>query len=327
VRKAEYDDLERIRTFLSREWPLSREYYEYFHVIDGNLMIVLGEGELSRNIYGVCGLIITNRNIKTSYQLVLLLVDKNENGFNSISLIKYITENLESTSISSCGVRPKVLVIYEMLGYTTGRMNHFYKLADKECYHVAVVKEKRIVPYQPGDKKLKLIKTFQELEQIYDFKQNANANPYKDAWCIKHRYFDSVHHTYLVYLIEDINGCANSLLVMREINVNGTKICKMVDFIGKDLDLSYIGSELDRLMKKNNYEFMDFYSVGIDSDIMSKAGFAERTPEDKNIIPHLFAPFIQTNREIYYFTNNPQGFHTYRGDCDQDRPVKEYKET
>lgn len=325
VRQANFEDLEKIRTFLSREWPLKREYYEYFHVIDGNLMFIIGEGQSSGSLYGVCGLIITNREKKTNYQLVLLMVDKNENGFNSISLIKYIIDNLESRSISSCGVRPNALVIYEMLGFKTGKMDHFYKLASKESYHVAIVNEKRIIKSQPGDKKLKYIKTFGELEKLYNFEQNKETNPYKDAWCIKHRYFDSVYHKYNVYLIKDSYNLNRSIIVMREINNNGVKICKIVDFIGNDSDIACIGGELDRLIKENNYEYMDFYSVGIEKNIMRQAGFVQRTQEDKNIIPHLFAPFIQINRDIYYFTNNPLGFHMFRGDCDQDRPVKEYK--
>lgn len=325
VRQAVYEDLENIRSFLSREWPLNREYYEYFHVIDGNLMFVIGEGQDSKKIYGVCGLIITNREMATDYQLVLLMVDKNENGFNSIALIKYITDNIDSKSISSCGVRPKALIIYEMLGYKTGKMDHFYKLKDKEHYQVAVVNEKRIIESQHGDNRLIYIKTFEELEKLYDFKRNIKCNPYKDAWCIKHRYFDSVYHEYKVFLIENSKNSHHSIIVMREINNEGVKICKIVDFIGNNNDLAGIGGELDRLIMGNDYEYMDFYSVGIANDIMRQAGFVQRTPEDNNIIPHLFAPFIQTNRDIYYFTNNPQDFHMYRGDCDQDRPVKEYK--
>jgi hypothetical protein len=325
VRQANYEDLEKIRIFLSREWPLKREYYEYFHVIDGKLMFIVGEGQSSGNLYGVCGLIITNREKETNYQLVLLMVDKNENGFNSISLIKYIVDNLESKSISSCGVRPNALVIYEMLGFKTGKMDHFYKLADKESYHVAIVNEKRIIMSQPGDKKLKHIKTFGELEKLYNFVRNKESNPYKDAWCIKHRYFDSVYHKYKVYLIEDSYNLCRSIIVMREINKDDVKICKIVDFIGDDSDIALIGDELDRLIKENNYEYMDIYSVGIAKNIMKQAGFVQRTQEDKNVIPHLFAPFIQINRDIYYFTNNPQGFHMFRGDCDQDRPVTEYK--
>lgn len=325
VRQANYEDLENIRGFLSREWPLNKEYYEYFHVIDGNLMFIIGEGQSSKKIYGVCGLIITNREKATNYQLVLLMVDKNENGFSSISLIKYISNNLGSKSISSCGVRPNALVIYEILGYKTGKMEHFYKLADKEQYRVAVINEKRIIRSQPGEMKLKLIETFEELEPVYDFEQNKNANPYKDAWCIKHRYYDSTYHKYKVYLIKKPDSVICSIIVMREINNNGTKICKIVDFIGNDNELASIGEELDRLILENEYEYIDFYSVGIKKNIMKRAGFVERTPEDKNIIPHLFAPFIQINRDIFYFTDNPQDFHMYRGDCDQDRPVKEYK--
>jgi len=321
VRQAKYEDLEKVQNFLSKEWPLNREYYEHFHVIDGEFMFVIGEGKISKKIYGTCGLIVTNREKEKDYQLVLLLVDKNNHRFNSISMIKYIAENMQAKTISSCGVRPNALIIYELLGYETGVMDHFYKLADRERYNVAVVQEKKIIKSRSGCRKLKYVKTFDELERLYDFTQNKNANPYKDAWCIKHRYFDVPHHKYKVYIIENEGEKNRSLIVMREVQVKGNKICKIVDFIGEDSDMSYIGNELDKLMNENNYEYIDLYSVGISKEIMEQAGFVLRTNEDKNIIPQLFEPFICKNKDIYYFTSNSERFHIYRGDCDQDRAV------
>ena len=51
---------------------------------------------------------------------------------------------------------------------------------------------------------------------------------------------------------------------MREIDYKGTKICKIVDFIGMDEDISEISTAIEELIHRNNYEFIDFYCIGID---------------------------------------------------------------
>lgn len=325
VREATINDLDRIQLFLKEYWDENfifvhnTEYFKYYSVVDDELLFVLGEGEASKKIYGVCGYVITNRLEKKDIQIFLLRVIDNANKFTSVNLFRFMENNINYRVISSCGVRPNVTVLYDYLGYRTGRLNHYYRLADKKEYKVAVINNKNIVSGKPGYYRLKKIDTFDKLKRVFDLSMYNNCLPYKDEWCIRHRYYDSLIHKYKVYLIDKGTDIFDSLIVLREIDMRETKICKIVDFIGRDEDISGLSTYFDEMIQQNGYEYIEFYNLGIAHDIMEAAGFVLRTNDDPNIIPRLFEPFIQENKDIHYFVNDYEDIHMYCGDSDQDR--------
>ena len=89
--------------------------------------------------------------------------------------------------------------------------------------------------------------------------------------------------------------------------------------IGEDEGLSYCGSALDRLLRDNEYEFIDLYSHGIPIDRLENCGLKIMTERDENIIPNYFEPFVQENVDIN-FIYSWGDFRMFRGDGDQDRP-------
>jgi len=328
IREATLNDFENLQQFLKEYWDENfifvhnSEYFKYYCVVDNKLLFVLGEGAKSKKIYGICGYVMTNRQEKTDLQLILLRVIENQNKLSSIDLIRYIENNINHRVLSSCGVRQNVTVLYELLGYRTGKLNHYYRLADKDEYKVAIINKKNIIPGKPGNYKLKHITSFVELSNLIDLKKYKNMVPYKDEWCIRHRYYESQIHKYKVYVIDKGNHIYDSLIVMREIEIRGTKICKIVDFVGIDEDIAGLYSFIDDMMKQNGYEYIEFYNLGISKDIMKAAGFVLRSDSDNNIIPRLFEPFVQENKDIYYFANDFDSLHMYCGDADQDRANK-----
>lgn len=325
VRKASIDDFDKIQEFLKLHWDENfifvkyTEYFKYYSLVDDDFLFILGEGENTKKIYGVCGYLITNRLETTDLQLYLLRVIDNPNKFTSIDLIRYIENNINYRVISSCGVRPHVTVLYDFLGYRTGKLNHYYRLSDKEEYKIAIINQKRMTSGKPGTYKLKYIPSFDELKSIFNFERYREHVPYKDEWCIRHRYYDSLLHKYKVYVIDKGINKYDSLIVMREIKCNGAKICKIVDFVGYDEDIAGLNSAIGELMAQNDYEYIEFYNLGISEDYMEAAGFVLRHDDDPNIIPRLFEPFVQSNKDIYYFSNDYDNLHMYCGDSDQDR--------
>ena len=101
---------------------------------------------------------------------------------------------------------------------------------------------------------------------------------------------------------------------------NGTKILRIVDFIGKQSDINHIGQELQDLIARNDYEYIDFYCEGIENEILENAGLKLKDDSDLNTIPNYFEPFVQENIDIYYFTNCNEIFPIFKADGDQDRP-------
>lgn len=324
VRQAYISEIEEIRAYVAKEWKLTKEYYEQFHIAFDKLWFVIGKGQISQEIYGVCGIIVTNDSEEKDAQLVLLYADKTSDDFSSVSLLKFITDEMNFRSVSSCGVRKNVVVLYKWLGFETGKMNHCYIPGYCEEFKIAKMVSIKRREHVKGCLKLEKMKNISELEK-FDFDKYNQSFPRKDEWCIKHRYFEEKKHSYDIYKVVDVDGVWSSIIIMREIDALDAKSCKIVDFIGRDDDISELGEEFTRIIKESNYEFLDFYNIGISEDVLSKAGFVLHDKNDENIIPHYSEPILKENRDIYYVSNVP-GMHLYVGDADQDRSVYGYME-
>lgn len=326
IRHAQIKDFGKVQKYLREYWDEGNhifgknpEYFKYFQVIDEKFNVYIGEGQKSKRIYGICAYVLCNKLEKKDIQLNLLHVRKNNNEFNSIQLLDYMNRDLGCRIFSACGIRANTKVIYDFLGYHTGKLDHYYRLADKKNYQIAIVKDKQI-PKIIGDKyKLKLLPTFERLKECFNISKYKDMKPYKDEWCIEHRYYKHMGRRYQVYGIDKGKRIFDSIIICREVSHNDTKICKIIDFIGIDEDISGLSNEFEQMICNNDYEYLDFYCTGISNEILTKAGFKLRTPGDANIIPQLFEPFVQDNKDIFFFTNNIEGFHMYRGDSDQDR--------
>lgn len=332
IRMAEVHEFDRVREFMAQYWDDGNhifvkwpEYFRYFNIAHGRFNMFIGIGEKTERIYGICGFVNCNSSNTTDIQLNLLRVIDNDNGFNSLSMLDYIVKNYKYRTIASCGIRPKTKIIYQYLGYQTGTLNHYYRLNKKnEKYQIAVIKNRIIPDIKQGKYSLKLIESFQELQELFNAEAYHHLIPYKDEQCIKHRYYDSMGRHYKVYGIDKGTVSYDSIIVMRELSYNGIKVCKIVDYIGVDEDIGEISTAIQELIDKNDYEFIDFYCIGIEHEFLEKAGFVKRKLDDENIIPRLFEPFVQENKEIHYFINTTSSkFHLYCGDSDQDR-VNEY---
>lgn len=324
VRQAMVSEMEEIREFLWPEWKMTRGYYEQFHMAFDRLWFVIGRGEISNSIYGVCGIVITTeRDIKEA-QLTLLYVAESNDSFSGASLLDYISNKMGFRSVTSCGVRKKVVALYKWLGFETGIMQHFYKLGYCSQFRIAEVKNERRIDYVEGENRLEKVTDVEQLKE-FDFSRYEDNYPYKDFWCVKHRYFDEKMHHYDVYKVINKAGKWTSIIVMREIEAFDSKWCKIVDYIGQDEDIAQLGKVLDEMVREREYEFLDFYNVGISKEILKCAGFVEHNKEDENTIPHYSEPVLKVNRDIFYITNNPK-VHLYVGDADQDRSVYGYME-
>lgn len=331
IRMAEVHEFDKVREFMARYWDDGNhifvkwpEYFKYFHITQGQFNMFIGIGEKTGKLYGICGFVVCNASVTADIQLNLLRVIDNDNGFSSLSMLDYIVKNYKYRTISSCGIRPKTKIIYQYLGYQTGVLNHYYRLGKKDNYQIAVIKNRIIPEISKGKYSLRLIVSFEELQRSFNAAAYRHLIPYKDEQCIRHRYFESMGRHYKVYGIDKGAVIYDSIIVMRELNYNGVNICKIVDFIGADEDIGEISTAIQELIDKNNYEFIDFYCIGIAHEILEKAGFVKREQNDGNIIPRLFEPFVRENKEIHYFINIADSkFHLYCGDSDQDR-VNQY---
>ena len=330
IRFAQYKDIENILEFIQKYWKSnhifvkSPEFFKYQHSDHDRINFVIAGNDKVETIDAVLGFIKYSDEIHPDVCLALWKVAKrNDNPVLGLQLLEFIKEALQPRSISCCDITEGLLSVCKYLGYETGKLKHYYLLNDQlEKYTIARIPNQYSVRRGVNNKKNYLlinIPSFHELKTIFHFERYNKRMPYKDEWYIKKRYFEHPAYNYLTYGIkkgEEIE----SILIMREIVVNNSRILRIVDFIGIDDDLLGIANELCRIIYKYHYEYIDFYLHGIDSKILSNAGFALKDISKEIVIPNHFEPFEQKNCDIYFFASQQNNFYMFKADGDQDRP-------
>ena len=110
-------------------------------------------------------------------------------------------------------------------------------------------------------------------------------------------------------------------MMARVIECNGSRILRMVDYMGDQRLFSGMRNTLDKIMKEMNLEYMDFYTYGFEEQYLWDAGFSYRSDDDPNIIPNYFEPFLRENVDIWAHYKL-DGTMFFKADGDQDRPNK-----
>ncbi len=328
IRLANREDIPRVMEFVKEHWGKShilankREFMEYQHCRDDKEFTYI-LAEENGKIYGIEGYIPMNGNECPDIAGALWKVIP----CNYFMLGKALRDSLMKFTrcryMCSPGINKdtsgKVLGMY---GQFVEKMDHYYRLRNVDDYRIAVIKEKRI-PLEKSEQRihLKPVHEFEAMSQHISENYLKTKVPYKDKTYLQHRYFNHPVYQYDVYGIER-SGVCRSFVIMREVAVNGSRMAKIVDFIGEDEDLAGLSVEWDRLMEEKEYELIDLYCYGIDSGILAKSGFVKRKECDENIIPNYFEPYEARNVDIYFVSNVLEGLHLYRGDGDQDRPSR-----
>lgn len=328
IRRATADDVKGIMKFIKSYWSESHilanhiEFFEYEFQCDDYINFIISINK-ENNITAMIGYITYGYENSDIMTVMWKSIDQKSNS-RGIELLNYLTKQDNIKTISTCGNNEKVIPFYKYLGFNTGKLYQYYRISNKKKYQIAMIKEKIILPYSQTTKySLLEINSFNELKDKFDFitYKDRNPKPYKEPWYIEKRYFKHPIYEYKTYIIVDDNNIADTVLFARIIDCNSVKILRVIDCIGKYENLQYISYDIQRLIDKNQYEYIDFYQFGISDDIMKKAGFI-LNDGGENIIPNYFEPYLQKNIDINFSTQYNSDFVLFKGDGDQDRPSK-----
>lgn len=300
----------------------NKEFFLYeFSNLEEALNFIIAE-DFNNKILAILGFIEYGKEQQNIMTVMWKSISK-EQPFLGIELLKYLTENKLYKSVSFVGINKKTTGIYNYLGYTTDKLQHFYRIADKDEYKIAHIQDKRILPTSlEKEFELVALNNFEDFTTAFNWAlyENSNPKPYKELWYIEKRYYNHPIYNYQIFGIKNSDSdIINSVIICREITINNTKILRIVDFLGVETDLNYISYEIEQLIQKGNYEYIDFYQYGIDDNILYRAGFSKKT-DNINIIPNYFEPYDLKNVEIQFFTTKPENIRLFKADCDQDRP-------
>lgn len=316
-------DRQAIIDFINTHWgekhPLVNlpPFFDYYYLArnDGLHFAI---AETGGEIAAIAGFVPASQSKNPDIWVSLWVADKKQSGAG-LELMAALPGLTGSRRISCNNIRPKTRPFYEFLGYITGRVGHFYRLAEKPAYQIASVAHRQILP-AGGRAALTLLPTPQTLHAC-GFVPPKGHNPYKDLWYIERRYFHYPQGQYFVWAAALPGQSAPAaLLATRTTRLNGTAALRIVDYIGEAEFLPQLGGAIQQLMEAENAEYADIYCAGIPADILHKTGFCERDGQDENIIPTYLTPLALQNVDYYYFTNDPENFTLFKADGDQDRP-------
>lgn len=328
VRMATPLDISAIMHFIKEQWGENhilandREFFKYQHLFDDHVTFILGEED--DKLCGLLGYIQYSNETRPDIAGALWKVAQSSHPLFGMELFEFMLKETHAREYIGPGANPKTTVaIHRFMGYQTGKLNHYYRLADKASYQVAVVNNKIIAPISDHGAPLDLISTADELKKKFDTKHWKDRLPYKSFAYLEYRYFNHPVYQYQVYGIGGNHHSEqyHSILVAREQEQNGAKVLRIVDFIGVDHELSTIAFAIQQLMVVHQYEYVDFYAYGLSDELLLKTGFIKKDEKDENIIPNYFEPFVCQNVDIWFTaTATDDNFYCFKGDADQDRP-------
>lgn len=327
---AKLSETKKIMNFIHHEWKTNhilsknKKLFLFQHKNKNNLNFVISKN-LSKKITGIIGFIKASRNKKSDVWTTMWKSSKSsKNPMLGILLLKYLKKMGFRTIISS-GIKFETQEIYKYLGFSTGKMDHFF-LPNLDI-------KKPLIAIYPKNIKIKMkfkknknytIDTIdnETLKKKFPFKNYKSKVPFKDWNYFNNRYFFHPFFNYKIYGVFYKKKIL-SIIVLREIEINSIKILRIIDFYGQDKSFRYLGTFFQRLLKAKNYEYIDLVCFGLDQEIIYSAGFTKIPLKSKKlVVPNYFNPLIRENTPLYFFVDKKKihNLKIFKGDGDQDRP-------
>jgi hypothetical protein len=339
IRLADRNDIDAIMHFIDKNWKrghiLSKDrgLFEYEFLEGEQVNMILAIDRNTKQMEGIFGFLYCSHTSDMKKRdlwgsLWKVADEQNNIPFLGVELAKRVYELTGCRMHIGNGANPKTTIPLRRLffGDKTGRMKQYYRLNPQvREYRVCDIRQPREKDYKVKERLQKIIEisTMEQFCSLFDI-EGMDVYPYKDNWYIEKRYFRHPYYQYKLYGLKEQQG-VTAVMVCRELEVEGTRILRIIDYMGNHSIFSETGAFWDNIMRKQNYEYVDFYEFGIDDAVLEDAGFVYRDDEDENVIPNYFEPFLKENVDIWVHYKY-DGTTFFKGDCDQDRP-NIYRET
>jgi hypothetical protein len=330
IRFANIDDVDRIMAAIKDHWDsnhilaLNKEFFIYvFSGEENNINFVIAENKNNHEILGFLGYIRYSLSQPCSISPVMWKALEEKGNFWGLKMLLFLINKDCFDFVFSTGIDSKTVPIYKYLRYYTGKLDHYYRIMDKKSYTIADIKNKIILPVLPSGFEMILVEDIFSFCKVFNlfYLSIKKGLPHKDIDYFRRRFFEHPIYDYKIFFIHSkYTKEGRAFLVCREVEQFGTKILRIVDFVGDEEYLAGISVPIQNLIEQNNYEYVDFYSYGISEKIMNEAGFVRRMDND-NIIPNYFEPFIRNNVDIlFYLSRLDDDIRLFKADADQDHP-------
>lgn len=204
--------------------------------------------------------------------------------------------------------------------YKFGFMHHYYIINHNiRTFNIAdnVTKEKCLDPSEKRDNGWDIKPISLRNEDVNRIK--PFYKPFKSVPFLINRYeLHPIYHYDFWGLYQNVT--LKAVLVSRTIEVNNSRVLRIVDAYGK-LG-GYIYNSIQTILNEGKYEYVDFLNYGIESSVFKDMGFQELDFEnDKLILPNYYEPFERRNVKMTVVHKGTyDDYIAFKGDSDQDRP-------
>jgi len=293
-----------------------KEHYNFI-IAKENDKIIGFQGYIPLNQYDY------NLNNKEIFLAMWMAKEKNSIGLG-MKINNRLIELTNPNFIGVLGINQNLLKFHKWQKYEVGEMNHHLMISNNiKNYKIlgGYKKEFAQIKLEQNNTSFILIKNDTDFK-IIKGDIFEHQHPKKSIEYLKNRYFFHPIYNYSIYAIFN-NGEIKCLLVVRVISVEGSKVIRIVDYIGSSSDFIFLNNLLNYLLDYYSAEYIDIYSFGIDDSIIRKTGLINKFFYKSLIVPNYFEPFVKENIKINYafktnYDNNK--IRLFKGDGDQDRP-------
>jgi len=328
------DDIDKVRYFIDTQWKknhalvTSRELLDFQHYENDNYTynFIIAINILTKEIDGLIGFIPTahyDKDLQSEgdYWGAIWKVREDVENEEIKTLGLYLFENFkEITSyrtFGAIGISSIAKKIYKALRYQIGTLNQFYIINEqKTVFNIAQIphNKKKEGSYESSDFIILPINNLIEIKEPECFYKPKKSLKYLIERYQKHPIY---HYNFLgIYN----NDHLKAVLVIRVIKMSGTKIIRIVDWLGDYKDIPNLYNQMQKFLRQENAEYIDCLNYGISEDIFHCMGFTKLLIEGENIIPTFFEPFERKNIAVEFAFKSANSYMIFKGDSDQDRP-------
>jgi hypothetical protein len=320
-----FEDISKVKSFIDNSWSKNhilsnnQQLLDFQHKAKKNYNFVISKNSLNQ-VTAILGFIPTFQfdDDLDNYGDIWLAIWKVDEALAQpgigFALLKWLEKEMAPKSIGAIGINNDVKQIYEVLGYKTGVLKHYYFLNPFITEFIISNPSPSLLRNTSND-------SFSVLKEIsVDEIRNLQFlhSPFKSFDYIFNRYS---MHPFFNYIILGChhNQRLNAVFIIRKVNVFNSSCLRIVDIIGDYSRIGNIAPSLIDLLQKYNSEYIDCLNHGLPENLFNDWGFILRN--HNSIIPNYFEPFLKKNVDILfaYKTVNSE-YIIFKGDSDQDRP-------
>ena len=340
IRFCKKEEHDKLVGFIKTNWNVDHifvknpEILKWQHLQDNQYNFVVANHDLTDKFHAVLGIVSTSFFAEGKLKhgddiwLAIWKVNKDLSEDKSIGteLLEFVKSTLSPRTISAIGINSEVAMLYKLMGFRVGHLSQSFILnAYMEEFNIARIEKKHLK--ESGENLVtqiasKLIQ-FEEVpaKDLLNYSSVVRQQlPRKTIEYVIGRYVNHPKYSYNYHAVVRC-GIPIALFVVRKIFVGASSCLRIVDFFSPDSIQEHLFSQFQKLLVRENSEYIDFVSAGIGDDVIKRLGFVKCSVE--GYVPHLFEPFSPDLTKIQFACNAKNiddFFCVFKGDSDLDRP-------